>query len=73
MAWVYSKLGVQFYDYEISQGSNVLADDSGVGLYLEAGWLYRLDNGFGLEAGIKLTTMGDLTVAGTSVGIDYAF
>ena len=70
---LYGKLGVQFYDYKIKQRSTVLVDESGVGLYAEAGWQYRWDNGIGIDAGLKLIKMGDLSIAGTTLGISYAF
>lgn len=70
---LYGKLGAQYYDYEIKQRSTVLADDTGVGLYVEAGWQYRWDSGIGMDAGLKIMKMGDLKVAGTTLGISYAF
>jgi len=70
---LYGKLGAQFYDYKIKRRSTVLADDSGVGLYAEAGWQYRWDNGLGGDAGLKVMKMGELKVAGSTLGISYAF
>lgn len=70
---LYGKLGAQFYDYEIKQRSTLLADDSGLGIYAEAGWQYRWDNGIGIDAGLKLMKMGELRVAGTTLGVSYAF
>jgi len=70
---LYGKLGAQFFDYKIKQRSSVLVDDSGIGLYAEAGWQYRWDNGIGMDVGLKLITMDDLKVAGTTLGISYAF
>lgn len=70
---VYGKLGAQLYDYKIKQRSRVLVDESGVGLYAEAGWQYRWDSGIGMGVGLKLMKMGDLSTAGTTLGINYAF
>ncbi|WP_102794456.1 porin family protein [Bowmanella denitrificans] len=70
---LYGKAGAQFFDYEISQQNAKLADDSGVGLYLEGGWQYRWDNGIGMNVGVKYLTMSDLKVTGMDVGISYRF
>ncbi|GAB3035114.1 porin family protein [Bowmanella dokdonensis] len=70
---LYGKLGAQYYDYEISRGSINLADDSGLGLYLEAGWQYRWDSGWGMNVGLKHLPMGDLKVNSGNVGVSYRF
>lgn len=70
---IYGKLGLQYFDYEISGDKTKLADDSGVGLYLEAGWQYRWDSGWGMNVGLKHLPMDDLKVGGLDVGVSYRF
>jgi hypothetical protein len=70
---LYGKIGAQFYEYEISQqGSKIVAED-GIGLFIETGWQYRWDNGIGMNVGLQSIDMGDLDVAGETVGKQYHF
>lgn len=70
---LYGKVGVQFYDYELSNNNKVLKSDDGVGLFLEAGWQYQWDGGLRVNAGLQSMKMGDLEVAGTTLGLSYQF
>lgn len=69
----YGKLGAQYYDYKIKRSSTVLTEDDGIGLFAEAGWQYRWDNGIGMNAGLQGIKMDDLGVSGLTVGINYSF
>ncbi|WP_259366714.1 MULTISPECIES: hypothetical protein [unclassified Colwellia] len=42
-------------------------------MFLEAGWEYRWDNGFGLNASLQYQGAGDLDIDTFNVGISYAF
>ena len=70
---LYGKLGVQFYDYEISKSKSILVEEDGVGLFLEAGWGYQWDNGLAVNVGIQSIDMGDLDTAGATIGMRYHF
>ena len=70
---LYAKLGAEFYEYELSVDHNKIADESGVGLYLEAGWQYRWDNGMGMNVGVQHHDLGDLERTNVSVGVSYSF
>jgi hypothetical protein len=70
---LYAKVGAAFYDYKIDLDHTRIADESGTGLFLEAGWEYRWDNGFGLNASLQYQGAGDLDIDTFNVGISYAF
>jgi len=70
---LYAKIGVQFYDYDISNDNEKLKSDDGAGLFLAAGWQYQWDNGFALNAGLQSMKMGDLKIAGSTLGMSYQF
>lgn len=70
---LYAKVGAEFYQYELSLAHNKFADESGVGLYLEAGWQYRWDNGIGLNTGIQHHDLGDIESTSVSIGASYSF
>ena len=70
---LYGKLGVQFYDYDIKNDKTTLAEDDGLGLFAEAGWQYKWDNGLALNAGLQTMKMGDLKVSGSTIGLKYHF
>lgn len=70
---LYAKLGAEFYEYELSVDHNKLADESGVGLFLAAGWKYRWDNGMGINAGVEHHDLGDLERTSATFGVSYSF
>lgn len=70
---LYAKAGAEFYEYELSLNHNKLADDSGVGLFVEAGWQYRWDNGMGINAGLQHHDLGDLERTSATFGVSYSF
>jgi len=70
---LYAKFGAAFYDYRIDLDRTRVADENGTGLFLEAGWEYRWDNGFGLNSSLQYQRAGDLDIDTFNVGISYAF
>ncbi|MDU0353986.1 outer membrane beta-barrel protein [Paraglaciecola aquimarina] len=70
---LYAKVGAQFYEYELSDGSQILHDDDGTGLYLAVGWQYVWDMGIGMNAGFERYNMGDLVSTAANIGISYSF
>jgi len=70
---LYAKVGGQFYDYELAFNRRKIADESGTGLILEAGWNYRWDFGLGLNAGLQYNHMGDAELHSFNVGVSYQF
>lgn len=70
---LYGKVGAQFYDYELSRHNRILFDDSGVGLYLAAGWQYQWDMGLGMNVGFEKYDMRDLESNVLSIGMSYSF
>jgi outer membrane autotransporter protein len=70
---LHAKVGAAFYDYQIDLNHTRIADESGTGLFLEVGWEYRWDNGFGLNASLQYQGAGDLDIDTFNVGISYAF
>lgn len=70
---LYGKVGAQFYDYELSRHNRILYDDSGVGLYLAAGWQYEWDRGIGMNVGFERYDMRDLESNVLSIGMSYHF
>jgi opacity protein-like surface antigen len=70
---LYAKVGAAFYDYKIDLDHTRITDESGTGLFLEAGWEYRWDNGFGLNTSLQYQGAGDLDIDTFNVGISYAF
>lgn len=70
---LYGKLGIQNYDYEFSRKGTIIADDSGMGMLISAGWKYQWDMGLSLNAGLQHSKMGDLSFTTTNLGISYAF
>jgi hypothetical protein len=70
---LYAKAGAEFYQYDLSLARNKLADESGVGLYLEAGWQYRWDNGMGINTGLQYHDFGDLKRSSLNFGASYSF
>lgn len=71
--YVYGKLGVQFYEYEIAQASKKLVDEDGIGVFAEAGWQYDWDNGVAMNVAWQYMDMGDLDVNTLGVGLSYRF
>jgi hypothetical protein len=73
------KLGGQIYDYQITEyqlftnTSQEHVDESGYGVFAEAGWQYRWDFGFGLDTGLRYIDMGDLSVLAFTAGVSYQF
>lgn len=70
---LYAKLGANIYDYEILRDDRLLLEDSGTGVYLEAGWQYAWDFGLGMDAGVQYFDMGDLDSVTFGVGVNYQF
>jgi hypothetical protein len=70
---LYAKVGAAFYDYKISLDHTSIADESGTGLFLEAGWEYRWDNGFGLNSSLQHQGADELDIDTFNVGISYSF
>ena len=70
---LYAKEGAAFYDYQLDLDHTRIADENGIGLLVEAGWEYRWDNGFGLNASLQYQGAGDLDIDTFNVGISYAF
>lgn len=70
---LYGKVGLSFYNYEIELHSETIAEEDGVGLFLEAGWEYRWDTGVGMNIGLQHHNMDDLTSNALNIGISYSF
>lgn len=70
---LYTKLGLSYYGYEIELHSQSIADESGVGYLLEAGWEYRWDQGVGMNVGLQSHKMSDLKSNGLNIGVNFAF
>ena len=70
---LYAKLGGQFYDYEFSRNKVKLDNDSGFGLFAEAGWQMKWNSGWGINAGIQFLDMGDLDTQSFNIGVTYSF
>ena len=70
---LYGKIGAHYYDYEISRRNRTVYDDTGIGLYLAAGWQYKWDMGIGMNAGIETYDMDELDSTTLNVGINYSF
>jgi hypothetical protein len=70
---LYAKVGAAFYDYRIDLDHTRIADESGTGLFLEAGWEYRWDNGLGLNTSLQHQDADDLDIDTFNIGISYAF
>jgi hypothetical protein len=70
---LYAKVGAAFYDYRIDLDHASIADENGTGLFVEAGWEYRWDNGFGLNTSLQHQGAGDLDIDTFNIGLSYAF
>lgn len=70
---LYGKIGANFYDYKLELKREKTADESGTGVFFEAGWEYRWDNNIGMNIGIKAESAGDVEIASTNIGISYQF
>lgn len=70
---LYGKVGVSYYDYELDLEHSRVADDKGIGLFLEAGWEYRWDMGIGMNIGLQHQKMNDLKANTFNIGISYSF
>ncbi|NQY89167.1 MAG: porin family protein [Colwellia sp.] len=70
---LYVKVGVQSYRYDLYSSNETIADDSGTGLYLAAGWQYRWDFGLGINVGYEAFNMGDLDTYTLNTGLSYQF
>ncbi len=70
---LYAKVGAAFYDYQIDLDHASIADENGTGLFIEAGWEYRWDNGFGLNTSLQYQDAGDLEMDTFNVGVSYSF
>lgn len=69
----YGKIGVSFYDYKLDVKRTKVADEDGTGLFLEAGWQYRWDNGIGFNLALQQHGMGDLDLGSFNLGVSYSF
>ncbi|CAH9067038.1 hypothetical protein PSECIP111951_04051 [Pseudoalteromonas holothuriae] len=72
-SYLYGKLGGQYYDYDIARNSNKLIQETGLGVFAEAGWQYDWNNGFAMNVGLQYMDMGDLDTSSLSAGISYRF
>jgi hypothetical protein len=70
---LFAKVGAAFYDYQIDLDHSRVTDEDGTGLFLEAGWEYRWDNGFGLNASLQHQDADDLELDTFNIGISYSF
>ena len=70
---LYAKVGAAFYDYRIDLDHTSVADKNGTGVFVEAGWEYRWDNGFGLNTSLQYQDAGDLDIDTFNIGISYTF
>jgi hypothetical protein len=69
----YGKIGAQYYNYDFSFNNRTIEEDSGVGVFVEAGWQYRWDMGIGMNVGMRYQDLGDLTLKSPTIGITYSF
>jgi hypothetical protein len=70
---LYAKLGANYYDYELSRNHRTLYSDTGLGLYVAAGWQYEWDSGIGMNVGLEKYQMGSLDSLTSNIGISYRF
>ncbi|MEP1740791.1 MAG: porin family protein [Kangiellaceae bacterium] len=70
---LYAKVGGQFYDYEFQRDNQKLESEDGFGAFLEAGWQYQWDSGWGINAGYQYVDMGDLEISTLNFGASYSF
>ncbi len=70
---LYAKVGVAFYDYQIDLDHTRVANEDGSGLFAEAGWEYRWDNGVGFNTSLQYQDADDLEINTFNIGISYAF
>lgn len=70
---LYAKIGANYYDYELNRNHRTLSSDTGLGLYLAAGWQYEWDSGIGMNVGLEKYQMGSLDSFTSNIGISYRF
>lgn len=70
---LFAKVGAAIYDYQLDLDHSRIVDKNGTGLFVEAGWEYRWDNGFGLNTSLQHQDAGDLEIDSFNVGISYKF
>ena len=70
---LYAKVGGNFYDYQFERYNIDLDSDDGVGAFLEAGWQFKWQSGWGINAGFQHMDMGDLDVTSLNVGGSFSF
>jgi len=72
-SFIYGKLGAQYFDYEMTEGSTVFEDDSGTGIFSELGWRYEWSNNLTANVGYQFLGMSDLSTSSLTVGLGYRF
>lgn len=70
---VFGKLGVNYYDLELSGANQARVTDSGIGPLIATGFDFRAYNGFGLGIELSLQDMGVITSTSASVNFSYMF
>jgi opacity protein-like surface antigen len=71
--FVYGKLGAQYFDYEMTEGSNVFEEDDGTGIFSELGLQYQWSNNVNINVGYQYIGMNDLSTSSFTVGLGYRF
>ncbi len=69
----YAKLGAEFYGYQFDLNRDEIVDKEGTGLFVEAGWEYRWDNGMGINLALQNHDLGNLEMNSFNIGVSYAF
>lgn len=70
---VFGKLGINYYDLELSGANQANVTDNGVGPLIATGFDFRAYNGLGLGIELSLQDMGVMTSTGISVNFSYMF
>ncbi|PKG80625.1 hypothetical protein CXF85_21095 [Colwellia sp. 75C3] len=70
---VFGKLGVNYYDLELSGANQANVTDNGIGPLIATGFDFRAYNGFGLGIELSLQDMAVITSTGVSFNFSYMF
>jgi len=72
--YLYLKVNALQYDYDIVDDNEVVFNEDGNDFGYSLGWMYKFDNGIGLNAGYEVLNLGKhIDIKGINVGISYHF
>jgi hypothetical protein len=72
--YLYLKVNALQYDYDIVDDNEVVYNEDGNDFGFSLGWMFKFDNGIGINAGYEVLNLGkNIDIKGFNIGLHYRF